>query len=853
MKIRKILLRNFALIYAARQSREVEIDFTKSQNKIVLIQGNNGSGKTSLLSNFHPFSSLGSLDLRNMNHLIIEGEDGYKYIQYEDDDNNIYDIEHHYNHLKDDKWKVSSYIKMNGNELNPSGLVTSFNDIIKQHFGIDYSFLKIIRLGVNVNNLIKLRSAERKDFVSTLLADLDIYNSLFKGVNGKLKKMKMRLRVLTDSINKLNVIDENEFIKSTEELKIRLKEVTEHGVELGANKKFYETELSRDIYNNIEYKIKEDKKILSREKIEKYDNDIFTRIEYSQITANGYATDIEKYQSRLQSVRENISVAEDKVDELTLKINAYNKDNSEKIILEERLKSCKANKEKLLKDINGVIPENLPSKELLEKDFHFLSLIDEISDKILEYPHDSYKVFEKSFMDNLNDLDKTYNDIQGELNELSSKIVIKTSKSIPIPDCNKYKKCEFYNFYKNCIISKSDYTTLFTLYTQAKDICILFKEVNNIMNERQNYENLLPFKLSKSDVFNIILNATRKCLKVTLSDNNVNINCLNTIEIVKKIENIDEEINSITNSLKNINQTMSSVLSVYMDELTYWKSNLSTNVRESYELVSKITEISDKLDSIKSEIKHMEEWVESYDEYEKSLREYNSLKDDYEKFKAYRQKLDKIDNVIEENNSMINYLSDEITKRSVTITSYHNYKDELGGLEKMYNDVTTVQESLSSTKGIPLLFMQLYFKGIQITANNIIKEIYEDKLTLSDFIINDKEFTIPYIVNGVKVKDISSASQGETSIINLALSLAIIENFVTDYNILLLDEIDGALSTKNKQKFFNVLDKQLQKIKARQVFVISHNDLYNTYPCDVILTSKQILPDGVNIIFKPED
>ena len=73
MRIKRLKLKNFASIYAGMSLKEIDIDFTKCQNDITLLVGKNGSGKTSILSNLHPFPYLGNLDLRNSQSLIIEG------------------------------------------------------------------------------------------------------------------------------------------------------------------------------------------------------------------------------------------------------------------------------------------------------------------------------------------------------------------------------------------------------------------------------------------------------------------------------------------------------------------------------------------------------------------------------------------------------------------------------------------------------------------------------------------------------------------------------------------------------------------------------------------------------------
>ena len=117
--------------------------------------------------------------------------------------------------------------------------------------------------------------------------------------------------------------------------------------------------------------------------------------------------------------------------------------------------------------------------------------------------------------------------------------------------------------------------------------------------------------------------------------------------------------------------------------------------------------------------------------------------------------------------------------------------------------------------------------------------VYNGDLRLAEFEISADEFGIPYITKGAKVKDVVYASQGERSFISLALSFALTCRSLSSYNIMLLDEIDSTLDTSNREKFLRVLEMQIEMIHAEQVFVISHNDMFNAYPVDIIDTKGQ--------------
>ena len=119
-------------------------------------------------------------------------------------------------------------------------------------------------------------------------------------------------------------------------------------------------------------------------------------------------------------------------------------------------------------------------------------------------------------------------------------------------------------------------------------------------------------------------------------------------------------------------------------------------------------------------------------------------------------------------------------------------------------------------------------------ANDLLDIAYNGKLFISKFEIEADRFNIPYVKNNKEIKDISLASQGEQCFLSIAISFAMSYQSLSKYNIMLLDEIDGALDPNNREKFINVLEHQIELIDAEQVFLITHNNLFSMYPVDIV-------------------
>jgi DNA repair exonuclease SbcCD ATPase subunit len=103
------------------------------------------------------------------------------------------------------------------------------------------------------------------------------------------------------------------------------------------------------------------------------------------------------------------------------------------------------------------------------------------------------------------------------------------------------------------------------------------------------------------------------------------------------------------------------------------------------------------------------------------------------------------------------------------------------------------------------------------------------------------------------VPDIVMASQGESSFISIVLSLSLIIQSMTKYDIICLDELDGPLDTKNREQFIKVLYSFIEQVNSEQVFLISHNNMFDNEPIDLILTGDIDVDNYkfANVIFKP--
>ena len=223
MKITYVRLENVAGLYVGLDRDFIEINFQNSENKIVSIMGENGVGKTVLLSSLTPFASVTSLDERSSLPYILPGKNGFKQIEYQDGDNH-YVIKHYYKSTKDSH-SVKSYLQLNGEELNENGNVTSFLSLVELHMGITPEMMRLVRLGSNVNSFLTLSSAERKSYIGRLIEEVELYLKIYKKINEDIRVVKVLMSSNHTNLYNCHILD---LVGEEEKLKKLNKQVKEY-------------------------------------------------------------------------------------------------------------------------------------------------------------------------------------------------------------------------------------------------------------------------------------------------------------------------------------------------------------------------------------------------------------------------------------------------------------------------------------------------------------------------------------------------------------------------------------------------------------------------------------------------
>ena len=845
MKINYLRIKNFKAISAALNKKSLEIDFTKMNTKILLLLGDNGTCKTFLLSLMHPFAHLGNVDVRNDDDIILDDVDGEKEIHIENK-GDIYVIKHYYQHQKKGR-KISSYISKNNMELNETGLVTKFNQIIETEFGIDQGFLRVIRLGSNVNNLIKLRSTERKDFISKMLSDVEIYRRDYKEASELVKYSKNLIKNVTDKIKRLSISDPLIFLEQINVLEDKLKLAEDEKEKLiikyGEFKGRINSLLSEGV-ENISENINTARKNIKEKENLVYDK----KREIEKLDECIYKSNLEKELSIANEKYEKLNISHHilltNINSATTRIIEYENsimDTNSKIKISDRtsniedvcrrieyLKEYIAEREKI---INSYVPSC--TKEDILEDQALLLSIETIVKTSWEFSNASIDLFAKFSNKSGNIKDRCISKLiklNNELGVCDQYDSMKTDIIVTAPfECKLYKKCYAFNQLNNSSKSRS-----------RKVIEEEIEDVNGCMRIVDNYNKLktvmlmrnkkLPYTVTLDDIMTDILNK-----EITFWDRQEVTNHIKLIEIYDEITNakqeyvnLSSELNSLNSEKENVYDNLVSTLEDLNREKDILNASLDEMRDDSNKLNKEKTRAFNKVEAIKLslDIDNLYSDIDKDNEYLSTQNENIKNLESLEKGEVeYSFNLSKINRIIGE-------LRIELNKRKAYITEYNTLTEEKEKLDKDFKENILIQSAVSSTKGIPLIHINKYLRQTQIDANKIIQSVYGDDIMLDSFVISENEFRIPYIKNGMYVSDISAASQGESSIISLAISVSLIKQLCSEYNILLLDEVDGALDNTSKPKFIRIIE----EFDCEQIIVITHNPLYETYPVDAYIT-----------------
>lgn len=844
MFIQRIELENFANIYSGLGFHKLTIDFTTQTNTVCVITGDNGRGKTSLLSYMTPFATLGNLDVRDSSKLIIAKENGYKRIVIVNENGDVFDIKHFYTPSKD-SFTVKSYFEMNGTELNENGNVTSFKKLVADFLGIEMDYLKLIRMGDNISNLIKLKPTERKVFMGKILDDVDIYLKQHKEISQKKREVNAILTHIVDEITKTGITDIDETNKE-------LKKIDEDILNVNKQYDKAKEERTRILYDVETIAFPSDGK--------------------SQIST--LEKDVKKYSKALSDMDDKlkeVSVLDDKIQELEKK----------KIYLEASRDGSVKMKESLMNDMDSTL-NSIHSIEIeINKENDSLNLesmrdyltqlrikvsksyrtsFDELHIECTKEEYEEFVVFLKNAQLQLN---TTYEFGKEPIKEVLNGMLknqdipnIITSSLVTLEAKERAERMSIidrlisrYSAEYSCEDKGCPYRALHMELMSIKDA----KPVNEVTKDEEFYNMMKLAYDNLSRIFDSfkgyekliqkLPNDVQEMFVVDVMFKNIGDgNIIYDDNIINKyLSFLTERDNyrSLETELKHQQEEIERLESI--SKLSYLKKQSDDLYEKARDIKEKTDDVNDEISSVERELSDVTDNLytltgqrEAVVNYEDAKNLLNELVEKDEKTTKKLQELSVSDMQVNQLKNWINQLTTQKYQKENNITRYKQLVSDYDENKIIYDDYTQLEYALSNRTGLPLYVIDVYLRDTRKIANDLLDIVYEGDIYLEKFVIEESDFRFPYVKNGVLIDDVSSSSQGEQSFFNMALSSALRVQRLSDYNIALFDEVDGAFDDSNRQKFIPVLEKQLELGNIRQAFLITHNQMFQKYPVDRI-------------------
>jgi len=871
MRIRKLVLENFIGLSKLDNNR-FELNFYEkgeTSNRLILFKGDNGSGKTTAMSHAQPFPH--SNDGRG--NPIIEGEDGYKQVII-DNDENEYDCRIYYK--KGKRGTTKCYVSKNGIELNEPGHVKSYYSILEQELGLTKDYFKLGAIGSTVDNFITLSKAERKTYISKLLPDISKYMKAFTIVSSRYKVLKSKIDMYTNMLN--DIPDNDTILEHIDTIEGSIKTYSE-------NRDSIVTKLSKlnDSYKSVDSKLNDIK--LNKPEVLKVPKDIDMRmgiLNEDLDNLNDIIGDInrETCVANIDSVTKNGKIIKKQLELLNIQLIDYN----------DKMDSTKAKISELNgedSDIDQRIVEIEKEISSIKSDIDYDS---ELTQSLLQYTDNLnelinvFKYIKKILKFKNNNLshglgiyddktvDKHIKNIEDSINEVV-KTIEKRNKRYSEIDSN-FGNIELLDsrptdcvidtcpFIKNAIhvIDKYDLKNGKTELEEIKEKLIddknsldeLNKELLSLKTIKFNINNFnqLIEDLSNSDsdivsfVLNILNIEKENIIKISSLDiNNITVfidDVLAKTNYIKTYVKLSNKLDSLI-IIKNKNSDNTELLNHLNTTLVEYKTqhkNIKTSIN-SYNL--NINELRSELIKYKNVLSNLDkrdeliiskdkyiDIKETFDLYKLLKDEYNSIKNDIYTFET------ELNNI----NNKLHSLNSKLTKYKIMLDKKNSYTDTKNELEKNYTKIKIVKDSLDIKKGIPLVYTRSYLESIRVNINKLLDIVYDGMVI--DFNVTEKEFDI-VLRNAELNRSFDILSDGEKAIIKLTVSMGMLAEIIkkNKYKIMYLDEVDATLDSGKRRIFLDILNAQCDLLGIDQVFIISHNDALDNINSDIVLLSNR--------------
>ena len=856
-------------------NNEIEIDFTRCQHRIILIKGDNGSGKSTIEGALKP--------LPDDNTSFISGKDAMKEIEYLDEIQNIIYSIRFVHEYKGSSRTTKGYISKGLScstmvELNPSGNITSCKDVIYEELQLDPNYIALTQLSSTKRGIADLKPADRKRYVNAILSATDMYNDMYKVLGKKASNLKALVQSVAAKIDNIgNVVQLEQSIKSLDERISEFESAIERQTEIMNKEKGMLQSIDPD--NKIQERIDRLKSSLEeyqskRNEVDKELRKIYTK--YPDIVTMNITPElVTELKSKLIELSNQASSINSKISML---MESRKADSAELQVKTAKLKSI--NSAGSLSDIKKLKRELNDKKAIIESRWgniinlnnitvdEFISIYDVIKEMInvISTTNVITSNLDTEYRNCLSEIEDIENNIELLINH-NNKIASAEDKVFILEKRPVSCKDDTCPFISDALKAKSLLDDMLAIRKHSKSISQLNRDkdalqdrLNDIDNSKYLYK-LYTVNQRVLRFLNFGFDTFEDCIyHLKTNSNNILVTLRGVIDYANDIE-----------EYKKINQTLTDIenkyhaLSSQEDFVNMIVSDISRLQNQLNEDTNTITELNNALDSINSDFKRISLTVDLYDSYLEKTATLNNLDESIrilkEEIETNRNNIDKLQKINEDLEKLeiniaklkeeLKPLREERESLNYKIKNSIEYTKELNKYQSMYEKIDTLKYYCSPTTGIQLLFANMYLNKILANANRILSGLFGGIFALLPLVVTESEFRIPVAVNGgINHDDITSMSSAQVSLISMIISIALLSQTSTKLNIIVGDEIDAPFDSENRREFITILYQLMSLVKASQCVLISHNSEIPMNECDIILlrSDNDIITSG-NVIW----
>ena len=195
--------------------------------------------------------------------------------------------------------------------------------------------------------------------------------------------------------------------------------------------------------------------------------------------------------------------------------------------------------------------------------------------------------------------------------------------------------------------------------------------------------------------------STMKSIRRILKNENQYSQELQIMELSSGAEDVDSLLAKASAATLTISEYNKSITRLDMDE-----TEVNEEIRQMNDIISDFTQFiqyTAQSSSIETEIELLKEKLKGYDEVLKRKAKYDDVSRQYKRDKQIIQ-------------YDIKTLDDALYEDKVKRTQFIELNDEIDSVQERYALIELLKEAVSTTKGIPLIYINSYFKSLSFNC-----------------------------------------------------------------------------------------------------------------------------------------